>query len=169
MQIKKPPMGWNTWNTFGKNINEKLIMESTHRELSTGLADGLRRNNSDCLTDVNKLAVCKVSSVTLCANADFAVAFEGTSDFNPFDACVNNTFCLIVVKGCSCLNYNLARFGVGYGFYNGSSVYSVKKRLYHFVSVHNIACLNIIMCSAVMLADNNISQYVFRLKYISCG
>ena len=23
-----PPMGWNSWNTFGENINEKLIMES---------------------------------------------------------------------------------------------------------------------------------------------
>ena len=22
-----PPMGWNSWNTFGSNINEKLIME----------------------------------------------------------------------------------------------------------------------------------------------
>lgn len=25
---KKPPMGWNTWNTFGSNISEKLIMET---------------------------------------------------------------------------------------------------------------------------------------------
>lgn len=27
MLSHKPPMGWNSWNTFGKNINEKLIME----------------------------------------------------------------------------------------------------------------------------------------------
>ena len=25
MIIRKPPMGWNTWNTFGPNINEQLI------------------------------------------------------------------------------------------------------------------------------------------------
>ena len=23
-----PPMGWNSWNTFGENINEKMIFES---------------------------------------------------------------------------------------------------------------------------------------------
>ena len=24
-----PPMGWNSWNTFGENINEKMILSST--------------------------------------------------------------------------------------------------------------------------------------------
>ena len=23
-----PPMGWNSWNTFGENINEKMIFEN---------------------------------------------------------------------------------------------------------------------------------------------
>ena len=27
MLSKTPPMGWNSWNTFGKDINERLIME----------------------------------------------------------------------------------------------------------------------------------------------
>ena len=27
MALKKPSMGWNTWNTFGANINETLIKE----------------------------------------------------------------------------------------------------------------------------------------------
>ena len=26
-----PPMGWNSWNTFGENINEKLIMETADK------------------------------------------------------------------------------------------------------------------------------------------
>lgn len=29
MLSHKPPMGWNSWNTFAQNINEKLIMEIT--------------------------------------------------------------------------------------------------------------------------------------------
>jgi len=29
MLAKKPPMGWNSWNTFGENINEQLILEIT--------------------------------------------------------------------------------------------------------------------------------------------
>ena len=24
---QKPPMGWNSWNTFGAHINEQLIMK----------------------------------------------------------------------------------------------------------------------------------------------
>ena len=27
MIAAKPPMGWNSWNTFGKNIHENLIFE----------------------------------------------------------------------------------------------------------------------------------------------
>ena len=27
MIVKKPPMGWNSWNTFGHEINEELIRE----------------------------------------------------------------------------------------------------------------------------------------------
>ncbi len=39
MQIKKTPMGWNTWNTFGKNINEKLIMEVADAMVEKGYLD----------------------------------------------------------------------------------------------------------------------------------
>ena len=24
-----PPMGWNSWNTFGRDINEQLILDLT--------------------------------------------------------------------------------------------------------------------------------------------
>ena len=34
-----PPMGWNSWNTFGANINEQLIKEMTDALVSTGLRD----------------------------------------------------------------------------------------------------------------------------------
>lgn len=38
--IRKPPMGWNTWNTFGPDINEQLIMESAKRMSVTDLWTG---------------------------------------------------------------------------------------------------------------------------------
>ena len=28
MLFKKPPMGWNTWNTFGHYPDEKIVMET---------------------------------------------------------------------------------------------------------------------------------------------
>lgn len=32
-----PPMGWNTWNTFGANINEKLIKETAEAIIANGM------------------------------------------------------------------------------------------------------------------------------------
>ena len=39
MRIRKPPMGWNTWNTFGPDISETLILESADAMIDTGLRD----------------------------------------------------------------------------------------------------------------------------------
>ena len=35
---KTPPMGWNSWNKFGCNINEKLIRDTIDAIVNTGLA-----------------------------------------------------------------------------------------------------------------------------------
>ncbi len=37
MLSKKPPMGFNTWNTFGENINESVIKETADAMIATGL------------------------------------------------------------------------------------------------------------------------------------
>lgn len=34
-----PPMGWNSWNTFASNINEKLVMETADAMVSSGMRD----------------------------------------------------------------------------------------------------------------------------------
>ncbi len=39
MVIKKPPMGWNTWNTFGHDINEQLILSSADAFVAEGLPE----------------------------------------------------------------------------------------------------------------------------------
>lgn len=39
MLAKTPPMGWNTWNTFGCSINEKLMKESADAFIKFGLKD----------------------------------------------------------------------------------------------------------------------------------
>ncbi|GEK21040.1 glycoside hydrolase family 27 protein [Cellulomonas xylanilytica] len=36
---RTPPMGWNTWNTFGCNINETLIRQMADSMVSSGLRD----------------------------------------------------------------------------------------------------------------------------------
>lgn len=37
MVKQTPPMGWNSWNTFGANINEQLIFETADRMAESGL------------------------------------------------------------------------------------------------------------------------------------
>ncbi len=39
MFVNTPPMGWNTWNTFGKDINEQLLMESADAIVESGLKE----------------------------------------------------------------------------------------------------------------------------------
>lgn len=39
MIITRPPMGWNSWNTFGEDINEKVVMETADFIVESGLKD----------------------------------------------------------------------------------------------------------------------------------
>ena len=39
MIVKRPPMGWNTWNTFGPDVNEQIVRESTDAFAELGLKD----------------------------------------------------------------------------------------------------------------------------------
>ena len=39
MLAMRPPMGWNTWNTFGKDISDGLIRESADAFVDIGLKD----------------------------------------------------------------------------------------------------------------------------------
>ena len=39
IKLTTPPMGWNTWNTFGRNINEELVKTTADALVSTGLKD----------------------------------------------------------------------------------------------------------------------------------
>ncbi|HEX5840101.1 MAG TPA: glycoside hydrolase family 27 protein, partial [Anaerolineales bacterium] len=34
-----PPLGWNSWNTFGQAINETVVRETADKLISTGLRD----------------------------------------------------------------------------------------------------------------------------------
>ena len=38
MLSQRPPMGWNSWNTFGADINEQLIFDTADKMVETGLS-----------------------------------------------------------------------------------------------------------------------------------
>ena len=39
MFVNTPPMGWNTWNTFGHNINEELVLKMVDLFIEKGYKD----------------------------------------------------------------------------------------------------------------------------------
>ncbi|MCL2461438.1 MAG: glycoside hydrolase family 27 protein [Defluviitaleaceae bacterium] len=39
MLVKTPPMGWNSWNTFGPDVCEKVVLETADAMVKTGLKD----------------------------------------------------------------------------------------------------------------------------------
>lgn len=39
MIVNKPPMGWNSWNTFGNDISDELIRETADKMVDSGLKD----------------------------------------------------------------------------------------------------------------------------------
>ena len=51
-------------------------MESTHRKLCTGFADGLRRNDADCFTGLDRRVCRHILAVALCAYAVARVTAE---------------------------------------------------------------------------------------------
>ena len=34
-----PPMGWNSWNKFGCNVSEQLLMEAADAMVASGMKD----------------------------------------------------------------------------------------------------------------------------------
>lgn len=39
MLITKPPMGWNSWNTFAENVDEQVVRETAEAMVESGLRD----------------------------------------------------------------------------------------------------------------------------------
>ena len=39
MKIKTPPMGFNTWNTFGEMFNEQMLKETADAMVDRGFLD----------------------------------------------------------------------------------------------------------------------------------
>lgn len=39
MLAKKPPMGWNSWNTFGPKVNEQVVREAADKIIELGLKE----------------------------------------------------------------------------------------------------------------------------------
>ena len=75
----KAAMSFRPWpikSSVAATLNRAADVESPHRKLSAGFADGLGRDDADGLADVDRRAAGQVASVTFSANAFLQVAGE---------------------------------------------------------------------------------------------
>ena len=60
MNVMLPPMGFNTWNTFGASINEKVVMETADAMVANGLLEaGYKYLVIDCWSEYERDPVTK--------------------------------------------------------------------------------------------------------------
>ena len=56
MTVNTPPMGWNSWNTFGKDISDSLIRETADKMAESGLLEASIYRN--CVIICNYEDIC---------------------------------------------------------------------------------------------------------------
>ena len=62
-------------------------MEGTHRELSSRLADGLRRDHASGFAEFDEASGSEVTAIAHHANSAFRFAGQHGADFHPLDPC----------------------------------------------------------------------------------
>ena len=89
-------------------------MEGTHGKLGTRLTDGLRCDDTNCLTHAAGSTCCKVHAVAVRTNALACAAFEYRTNLQAFDAGCNNLVCLVVLHHSVLGNEQFAGFRMEY-------------------------------------------------------
>ena len=87
-------------------------VERSHRQLRTGFTDGLCGNDTDRLTDIDRLAGCKVRAVAMCADTVFGMALNDCTDINLLDSCRDNSVCLFLADHFVVTDNNLTGCGI---------------------------------------------------------
>ena len=113
-------------------------MERTHRELRTGLADGLGRDDADGLTDVHAVAPREIASVAQGANTAARLACEhGTNDDLLDTRVLDGTHQSLVELGV-CLGDHLARERVDHVLQCDAAENAVAERLNDFARLFEL-------------------------------
>ena len=137
-------------------------VERSHRQLRTGFAYRLCRDDSDGFADVYGLGGCKVFTVASCADTVFAAAAENGTNLNSCNARRGNSLRVRFGHRSFAVfcNYNFACGRVNYVVNGESAEKSCFKRLDLFVSLADFGNPNARRRAAVVVSDDNVLRNI---------
>ena len=148
-------------------------VERSHRQLCTGLAYGLSRNNTDCFADRNRLARCKVGAVALDAHAVLGLAGEQRTNLYLCKAAlglfargyllvvvlvylVGNALCVVLAHHLILAHNEFARLLIDKVVEQIAAGKTLCEADYAALSIEDIVDIRALCAAAVLLADDNI-------------
>ena len=134
-------------------------MEGSHGKLSTGLTDGLSGNNTNSLTDCDCLTCCEVGAVALGADSLLGFTLKDRTDLDLFCARFNDLLGVKLVNDLIAADYYFTIL-VNEVFNKVTTYKTLCKRLDHFLAFLDVADLDALGSSTVMLVDNNFLRNV---------
>ena len=168
-------------------------VERSHRQLCTGLAYRLSRDDTDCFTDRNRLAGCKVRAVALDADAVLGLAGKQRTDLYLCKAVlglfargdllivvliylVGDALCVILAHHLILAHDKLAGILIDKVVEQIAAGKTLGEADYAALSVEDIVDIRALCAAAVLLADDNIlrdidktSGKVTRVRGTKCG
>src|SRR5439155_12285944 len=135
-------------------------VEGPHRELRPRLADRLRRDDADGLSELDELARREVAAVALRADAAAARAGQDRPDLHLFDAGVLNVRRSVLVHLLVDVHDRVAREGIGDPLERDAADDAVAQRLDDLARLDDRARLDAVEGAAVDLADDDVLRDV---------
>ena len=137
-------------------------MEGTHGQLGTRLTDGLCGDNADCLTDADRLTVCKVGAVALRADTLLRLTVEDGANLNLCDACIYDLLCSLFVDHLFAGCQNLAGLWMNDIVCQVTSGQTLRQAFDDTSAVGDVINYDTLMGAAVVAADDNILRNVYQ-------
>ena len=131
-------------------------MERPHRQLGTGLPNGLGGNNTDSLTNIDRSTCSKVTTIALAAHAITCLAGKHCSYRHFLDASfldlVGNLFGYLFV----CIDNDFAGNGMSNRIQGKSADNPFMQRLDNLLAVFDCSVDGAIDCATVVFVDNHV-------------
>ena len=147
-------------------------MEGTHRQLSTGLTDGLSSDDTDGFADIHGSGVCQIGTVAVCADAVACAALEDGTDENGFNTGIHDSSSLLLVDHGIVFHENLAGFGMNHVADHVTAHQTVLQRLDYLVAVLDRVNDQTLLGAAILFADDdflsNVNQTSGQISGV-CG
>ena len=152
----------NTGKTLGNILSrcDTAGMEGTHGQLGTGLADGLCRDDTDGLAQLDGLTVCHIAAVAVCADTHLGAAGQQAADLQLGDACSLDVVGIVQVDHLALGHDDLAGDGVDHIAHGVTADDTLTEALDLLLALVDLRDPQAIGGAAVDLADDDVLRNV---------